>query len=677
MDNLEDKNNDKKVYYNIKQENGITIIEKKVYDSNFQEIKENDNWYNILKNEKGKTVIEKVDKKTESFNYKIKQDKRKNKFIPILYSFLTIVILITITLLIISNISFKKKRTFMIYMVGSDLESNGSFATFDLNDITNSNIDLKNNNVILMIGGSKKWHNFVNENEIGIYELQKSGFKKINNYPVTNMATSKSLSFFLNLVYKDYKSEKYDLIFWNHGLGAAGLESDEISEDFIDLIELDDAFKNSNFNNEKLELIIFNNCLSGNYQFANVMSKYAEYMVGSEEVMYVSALIDRLNFLEKVKKEDTGYDIGKYYIDISDESMKRLNELSYQKYDSTLSIIDLRNMNNLNKTVNEFISSIDLSKDYYGISRARYNTYTYSKSANYVYDTVDLYELVEELEPYSNDTKLANKLKNEIKNTVKYNSAINSHSNGLSIYFPYYGGTNNIEIHLYLFNKLWDDGYTSFISNYYESNSNKKRANRADSNLNINKLTNEIFLDADEISLELTDDEKSNYQRANIYLFKKNSDNLYTLALKSSNIELENGKLKYKIKGIIKNNDDIVSLVDGDEQYVYSQTDGIDTISKIKIDDNVSIIGTTFDNEKLPSGAIVSDISNIKFYQLVYSIDEEEIETDINENISKKIVNNSKELHFADIINDEYYVLIEYFDINNDNFFTNLKKIDK
>ena len=139
MDNLEDKNNDKKVYYNIKQENGITIIEKKVYDSNFQEIKENDNWYNILKNEKGKTVIEKVDKKTESFNYKIKQDKRKNKFIPILYSFLTIVILITITLLIISNISFKKKRTFMIYMVGSDLESNGSFATFDLNDITNSN----------------------------------------------------------------------------------------------------------------------------------------------------------------------------------------------------------------------------------------------------------------------------------------------------------------------------------------------------------------------------------------------------------------------------------------------------------------------------------------------------------------------------------------------------------
>ena len=111
-----------------------------------------------------------------------------------------------------------------------------------------------------------------------------------------------------------------------------------------------------------------------------------------------------------------------------------------------------------------------------------------------------------------------------------------------------------------------------------KSNSNKKRANIADSNLNINKLTNEIFLDADEISLELTDDEKSNYQRANIYLFKKNSDNLYTLALKSSNIELENGKLKYKIKGIIKNNDDIVSLIDGDEQYVYSQTDGIDTI---------------------------------------------------------------------------------------------------
>ena len=678
MDNLDDKSNDKKVYYNIKQESGITIIEKKIYDSNFQEIKENNNWYNILKNEKGKTIIEKVDKKSESSNYKAKQIKRKNKMIPALCSFLAIIILITITLLVISNISSKKKRTFMIYMVGSDLESNGSFATFDLNDITNSDIDLKNNNIILMIGGSKKWHNFANENEIGIYELQKSGFKKINNYPVTNMATSKSLSFFLNYVYKDYKSEEYDLIFWNHGLGAAGLESDEISDDFIDLIELDDAFKNSSFNNEKLELVIFNNCLSGNYQFANVMSKYADYMVGSEEVMYVSAFIDRLNFLEKVKKEDNGYDIGKYYIDISDDSMKRLNELSYQKYDSTLSIIDLSNMHNLDKTVNDFISSIDLSKDYYGVSRARFNTYTYSKSANYIYDTVDLYELVEELEPYSNDSKLAKKLKNEIKNTVKYNSAINNHSNGLSIYFPYYGGTNNIEIHLYLFNKLWDDDYTNFISNYYESNSKKKRANRATSELNINKLTNDISIDADEISIELTDDEKSNYQRGNIYLFKKNSDNLYTLAVKSNNIELENNTLKYRIKGIIKNNDDIVSLIDTDEQYVYSQINEIDTISKIKIDDDVTIIGTTFDNEKLPSGAIIDDISNIKYYQLIYSIDNEEIETDIKEKIDKKNINNSsKELQFIDTIDEEYYVLIEYFDINNDNFFTNLKKIDK
>ena len=79
MDNLDDKSNDKKVYYNIKQESGITIIEKKIYDSNFQEIKENNNWYNILKNEKGKTIIEKVDKKSESSNYKAKQIKRKIK----------------------------------------------------------------------------------------------------------------------------------------------------------------------------------------------------------------------------------------------------------------------------------------------------------------------------------------------------------------------------------------------------------------------------------------------------------------------------------------------------------------------------------------------------------------------------------------------------------------------
>ena len=176
----------------------------------------------------------------------------------------------------------KKNRTFMIYMVGSDLESKSSQGTYSISEIVPANIDLRNNNIILMVGGAKKWHNFVNPEEVAIYELTSSGFNKVKNDIELNMGEKSTLTEFLNYSYSNYPAEKYDLIFWNHGLGAFGLEHDEVAEDFININELDNAFKDSKFNSTKLELAIFYNCLTENIHMANVMSKYSEVMLGSE-----------------------------------------------------------------------------------------------------------------------------------------------------------------------------------------------------------------------------------------------------------------------------------------------------------------------------------------------------------------------------------------------------------
>ncbi len=652
--------NNYRVYYDVKQENGKTIVEKKVYDSNLNQLN-----YDIT-----------LPKKIENNNNSKKVKKHSNTFI-IVSSFILLILSISILIsYLIFNTSCSKKRTFMIYMVGSDLESNGSFATYDLNDITKSNIDLKNNNVVLMIGGSKKWHNFVDENEIALYELHDNKFEKIENYPVTSMATSKSLSFFLNYVHKNYRTDKYDLIFWNHGLGSVGLESDELSEDFLNIEELDQAFKDSSFNDEKLELVIFNNCLSGNYQFANIMSKYAEYMVGSEEVMYVSSILDRLNFLEKVKVKDNGYDIGKYYVDISDNSINTLNSMYREKYDSTLSIIDLSNMDNLNKSLNTFIDSINLSNNYYGISRARANTYTYARSAQYMYDTVDLLELIDELEPYSSDNELALRVKQEINNTIKFNSAINNHSNGMSIYFPYYGSSSNIDVHLYYFNKLWNDSYTKFITNYYEFNKEKKRSYRSETGSNLNKLSGVIEIDSNNYSIKLNDKEKSNYQRANFYLFKKLDDNNYALLLKSNNVKIENGVLSYKLDGITKSGDEIISLVEEDDnKYIYTSINEVDTKTNIEINNsNIKLLNSIYDSVNLPNGGIIERSDNIDYYQLRYSINDDFYDYYL-ENI-EKIKVDRKEIKYLDELEEEYYTMIEYFDINNDSFFTDITKIN-
>ena len=70
-------------------------------------------------------------------------------------------------------------------------------------------------------------------------------------------------------------------------------------------------------------------------------------------------------------------------------------------------------------------------------------------------------------------------LKDSIKSAVVYNSSFNSYSNGLSVYFPYYGSDDYISTHLYAFDKLWNNDYLNFINKYVELTSSAKRAKRA------------------------------------------------------------------------------------------------------------------------------------------------------------------------------------------------------
>ena len=166
-----------------------------------------------------------------------------------------IVILLTQKFAEIEDNANKKNRTFMIYMVGSDLESKSSQGTYSISEIVPANIDLRNNNIVLMVGGAKKWHNFVNPDEVAIYELTSNGFSKVKNDIELNMGEKNTLTEFLDYSYNNYPAKKYDLIFWNHGMGAFGLEHDEVAEDFININELDNAFKDSKFKNQKKYII--------------------------------------------------------------------------------------------------------------------------------------------------------------------------------------------------------------------------------------------------------------------------------------------------------------------------------------------------------------------------------------------------------------------------------------
>ena len=92
------------------------------------------------------------------------------KLVLIIACFILFVLLMIGGFLLIKSFQ-TVNRTIMIYMVGSDLESENKIATYDLDDVNPDNIDLENNNVLLIVGGSTKWHNYVSEDEVAIYKF--------------------------------------------------------------------------------------------------------------------------------------------------------------------------------------------------------------------------------------------------------------------------------------------------------------------------------------------------------------------------------------------------------------------------------------------------------------------------------------------------------------------------
>ena len=643
----------------------------------------NNYWYNI-KEENGSILIEKTVKEKSSneymeYNFVHQEDKKRN-WRPV---FIVLPLLIIIPFLIVfllntsSNNNNNKYRTFMIYMVGSDLESSGKIASFDLKDINGSEVDLENNNVLLMVGGSKKWHNFVKEDEVGLYQLTNTGFKKVKTYELSSMGSSETLAEFINYSTKNYKSEKYDFIFWNHGLAAVGLEDDEVFDDFIDIEELDNVFNKSRFSKDKLELIIFNNCMSGNIHIASIMKKYANYMVASEEVMYVGSLINRLDFLSKVKKEDNGYDIGLSYIKQSDKSISVVNNLNRSSLDSTLSIIDLSKIDEVEKSLDDYFEAIDIDKNYKAISRARRITTTYG-DGDYTYDTVDLYTLVDYLDDVST-SELKNKLQESIKSAVVYNSSLNEYSNGLAIYFPYYGPIESVSIHMYLFDRIWDNEYTNFIHKYVDLSTRAKRSNRAGKEDEVLTLTNDIKYENNKISLELTDKEKEIYQSANIYIFEKGND-IYKLLLKSDDVVLDNNRLLTDDLVLLETaNNEIISAIKEKGLFkIYGLLNESDVVVKIENNHGFGIINKVLvDSKDKPVGGLVdySD-ENILYYSLKYNGLKDNITEEWNKDVVREELHNKiNDINFVGKDLTNYYALIELHDINNDVFYSKLTLI--
>lgn len=175
------------------------------------------------------------------------------------------------------------------YLCGSDLESNGGFATIDLNEMMEVELP-ENVTVVIQTGGAAVWQNDVMDpDKLQRWVYNSEGLSLIEEAETANMGDAQTLYEFLDFANTNYPADKVAVTFWNHGGGSvAGAAFDELHDmDSLDLAEMYQAFNEvwpADAANPVLELVGFDTCLMATVDVAAVYQNFARYLVASEEL---------------------------------------------------------------------------------------------------------------------------------------------------------------------------------------------------------------------------------------------------------------------------------------------------------------------------------------------------------------------------------------------------------
>lgn len=190
----------------------------------------------------------------------------------------------------------RKKRTILVYMVGSDLESSprGKAGSLDLEEMMTSNFSAEDVNLVVYTGGAATWWNGL-PSDTNCYLVYRNKDDE-SNFGVLadqnrNMAEPETLSTFLKTADELFPAEQTSLILWDHGSGPyMGYGQDETFEpaeneamNTLSLLEIAQALQDSPFGSRKLEILGFDACLMASVETAAMLSDYAKWMVASAE----------------------------------------------------------------------------------------------------------------------------------------------------------------------------------------------------------------------------------------------------------------------------------------------------------------------------------------------------------------------------------------------------------
>ena len=354
-----------------------------------------------------------------------------------------------------SEEDYSKKRsgstsgtwTVLIYMCGTDLESEGGAASnnlAELMEVSNS----KNINFVIETGGTANWQsNSISNDKIQRYILKGSELSLVEEKDLSSMGDPSTLGDFLKWGVKSYPADKYMTVFWNHGGGSlSGVEFDELHNN--DSLSLKELAQGLEIAGTKFEVIGFDACLMATLENAVTIAPYGKYMVASEEYEPGGGW-DYKSWGEYLSENPAcdGSELGKNICDSYIEKCAGTGDDDM----ATLSVVDLSKIEKLKGSFD------NMAKEMTGITQDinQFNAFSRAavKAENYGGNTdgegytniVDLGDLVKETESVLDETSatILSSLKEAVLYEVKGESRKNS--NGLSVFYPLNADNNEYD----------------------------------------------------------------------------------------------------------------------------------------------------------------------------------------------------------------------------------------
>ncbi len=432
------------------------------------------------------------------------------------------------------------KCAMMVYIVGSNLESQNGLATMDIDEMIDSDYDEKLMDIYICTGGASKWHSSeISEDEIAIYKLEDEELVKLDTINTSTMASPNTLQTFINKVYEDTDSDCYNLILWNHGAGAVvGFGADETANyQAMTMPEIVTAIDGSNLikAGKRFEIIGFDACLMGMIEVATSLDDYAHYLVASEELIPGLGW-DYTCFGEITESGDfSGDNVGQIIVDAYAEYYKKRTKYSVEY---SLACMDLTKAKKVISELDELASDgiNELANGDYGIiAKARSKTKTFGRASGQAfYDTVDLYNLAENLIDCYPDSATA--VMNGIDEMVIYYKSNIQRSHGVSVYFPF-DNKDYADKWIETYDELESsDNYKIFLDGFVKVLNGESIAEWDIAN----QVAQQNANNKSQYSIQLTDEQAAAYAKGTVSIWKKvpGEQDFYECQIRNTDVTL-------------------------------------------------------------------------------------------------------------------------------------------